>query len=143
MMGAALADQGLDAATLLTTNMLDDDDHRFYKWEDFYKAYKMPPYQTAPCAAATIKLCEMLEKEVGYKFRYPRLAQSAFLHSSIPSSWDKTPSYQRLEFLGDSVLDMVCIRYMYEKYPKFGPGWLTEHKAGSIMKLSGLLLTFY
>jgi len=129
MMGAALADQGFDAATLLTTNMLDDDDHRFYKWEDFYKAYKMPAYQTAPCVAATTKLCEMLEEEVGYKFKYPRLAQSAFLHSSIPSSWDKTPSYQRLEFLGDSVLDMVCIRYMYEKYPRFGPGWLTEHKA--------------
>ena len=42
------------------------------------------------------------------------------------------PDYQRLEFLGDAVLDMVSISWMFNKYADKNPQWLTEHKMAMV-----------
>ena len=42
--------------------------------------------------------------------------------------FEQVPNYQRLEFLGDALLDMAFITYLYTKYPDKDPQWLTEHK---------------
>ena len=42
--------------------------------------------------------------------------------------WEKIPHYQRLEFLGDSLLDMVFVMHLFYRYPNKDPQWLTEHK---------------
>ena len=34
-------------------------------------------------------------------------------------------SYERMEFLGDSILDMVVVEYLYKKYPKANSGEYT------------------
>jgi endoribonuclease Dicer len=42
--------------------------------------------------------------------------------------WENIPNYQRLEFLGDSLLDQVFIMHIFYQYPDKDPQWLTEHK---------------
>jgi endoribonuclease Dicer len=103
-------------------------DHIMEKWADYYAAYVKPKYQIADSTATQLDLAQKIEMKHPYHFRYPRLLRSAFVHSSQPFMWENVPSYQRLEFLGDSLLDMAFITYLYYKYPDKDPQWLTEHK---------------
>ncbi|ESK86769.1 type iii restriction enzyme [Moniliophthora roreri MCA 2997] len=57
-----------------------------------------------------------LEESLGYKFRNGELLREAVTHPSF-SSYSATSSYQRLEFLGDAILDLVVIHYLYRKFP--------------------------
>ncbi|CAA7265310.1 unnamed protein product [Cyclocybe aegerita] len=61
-------------------------------------------------------LFESLEANLGYKFKHGHLLLEALTHPSfaVPS---EGPSYQRLEFLGDAILDLVVIKYLYDKLP--------------------------
>lgn len=103
------------------------------KWQDFVDAYQLPAYQTEAASAAMRDLARKLESEHNYTFRYPRLAQSAFSHASLPRSWRAgVPDYQRLEFLGDSLLDLATITHLYYHHPDKDPGWLTEHKMAMV-----------
>ena len=121
-----------DAAVKAVTVMVKDDDHTMIKWEDYLKAYEMPEYQTAPVTAAQRDLAEKVALEHPYHFKWPRLLRSAFTHPSNPSSWDRIPSYQRLEFLGDSLLDTACVTHLFYRYPTKDPQWLTEHKMAMV-----------
>ncbi|KXN82617.1 Dicer-like protein 1 [Leucoagaricus sp. SymC.cos] len=56
-----------------------------------------------------------LQKELGYTFENAELLVEAVTHPSFESS--TTPSYQRLEFLGDSVIKMVVTIYLFNKFP--------------------------
>ena len=49
-----------------------------------------------------------LEARIGYRFSSPRLIDEAMRHASLAGSDEGVMSYQRLEFLGDSVLNL-CI----------------------------------
>ncbi|KAF9265816.1 hypothetical protein L218DRAFT_120083 [Marasmius fiardii PR-910] len=57
-----------------------------------------------------------LEEKLGYKFRNGQLLKEAVTHPSF-SSFADTGTYQRLEFLGDAILDLVVIHYLYRKFP--------------------------
>ena len=50
----------------------------------------------------------------------------------MPWTWEQIPSYQRLEFLGDALLDLACITYLFYNYPDKDPHWLTEHKMAMV-----------
>ena len=116
------------AVTLLVGNA----DHTMLEWSDYRKAYAKPAYQVAEATASHLDLAEKAEAEHPYHFRYPRLLRSAFLHPSYPQSWEKVPSYQRLEFLGDALLDMACVTHLFYRYPGKDPQWLTEHKMAMV-----------
>ncbi|KAF2626787.1 dicer-like protein-like protein 1 [Macroventuria anomochaeta] len=103
-------------------------DHPQSKWSDYYAAYTMPQYQIAESTATQLDLARKIEAKHPYKFKYPRLLRSAFVHPSQPFMWEQIPNYQRLEFLGDSLLDMVFIMHLFYAYPDKDPQWLTEHK---------------
>jgi endoribonuclease Dicer len=77
-------------------------------------------------------MVEKAHQRTGYRFKYPRLLGCAFQHPTYPSIWEKLPSYQRLEFLGDALLDMACIDYLFHRYPGADPQWLTEHKMAMV-----------
>ncbi|KAK0185901.1 P-loop containing nucleoside triphosphate hydrolase protein [Armillaria mellea] len=62
-------------------------------------------------------LFSQLEERLGYKFRNGRLLVEAVTHPSFASFADTT-SYQRLEFLGDALLDLVVVHYLYTKFPE-------------------------
>lgn len=103
-------------------------DHPQTKWSEYYAAYKKPSYQTAESTATQLDLARKIEAKHPYKFKYPRLLRSAFVHPSQPFMWERVPNYQRLEFLGDSLLDMAFIIHLFYTYPDKDPQWLTEHK---------------
>ncbi len=120
--------KSFDHAVKAVTALVRNPDHEMSTWSDYYKVYNKPTYQTSPATASQTDLAAKIEGKLGYRFRYPRLLRSAFIHPSYPFSWERVPCYQRLEFLGDALLDMACINYLFYKYPKKDPQWLTEHK---------------
>ncbi|KAG9194527.1 endoribonuclease Dicer [Alternaria panax] len=103
-------------------------DHLMSKWSDYYDAYQKPKYQIADATAAMLDTARKIELKHPYHFKHPRLLRSAFAHPSYPYMYENIPNYQRLEFLGDSLLDMAFIMHLYYKYPDKDPQWLTEHK---------------
>lgn len=119
-------------AVIAVTKLVDSPDHAMTTWEDYSRAYQKPVYQTTPADGISIELCTQVETKHGYHFHYPRLLRSAFLHPSCPYTWSGIPSYQRLEFLGDSLLDMSCIAHLFYRYPDKDPQWLTEHKMAMV-----------
>lgn len=71
-----------------------------------------------------------LEQLVGHSFRSRDLLELALTHPSITHDLGSgTPHNQRLEFLGDAVLQLVLTSELYEKFPDFGEGPLTQARA--------------
>lgn len=68
-----------------------------------------------------------LEQRLGYKFKNLRHLYHALLHKSYVNEVNdkKLPDNERLEFLGDAVLEFVATEYLYQKYPEETEGWLT------------------
>ncbi|KAL2070203.1 hypothetical protein VTL71DRAFT_13229 [Oculimacula yallundae] len=136
MIGAALLSyhdtKDMDTAVRAVTELVSSENHQVTCFADYYKLYKKPKYQVAPATEMQKNLAWQLEQMHPYHFNYPRLARSAFTHPSYPYSYEKVPSYQRLEFLGDSLLDMVCINFLFHNYPTKDPQWLTEHKMAMV-----------
>ena len=58
---------------------------------------------------------EELEQNIGYKFTNIKLLQNALTHTSYAYEHGKK-SNEKLEFLGDSILEFVSSEYMYNKY---------------------------
>ena len=56
------------------------------------------------------------EKLIGYRFRDRSLLETALTHSSYANE-HKCKSYERLEFLGDSVLGFVTAEYLFQHSP--------------------------
>lgn len=114
------------------TKMVNHKHHRMMKWEDYYAAYVKPDWQVVPANAAEREMALKIKEITGYDFKYPRLLRSAFRHPSMPAAYEKLPSYQRMEFLGDALFDMVSIDYLFHLAPDKGPQWLTEHKMAMV-----------
>ncbi|CAD6446322.1 bdef6523-a50a-4f55-8ea6-c8829631f409 [Sclerotinia trifoliorum] len=111
MIGAALIShnesKSMDNAVRAITEVVNSDNHKAIVWSDYYRLYQKPKYQTAVATAAQIDLARQVETKHPYHFKYPRLLRSASTHPAYSFSYEQIPSYQRLEFLGDALLDMV------------------------------------
>ena len=67
---------------------------------------------------------------LGYAFRDEGLLRLALTHPSVAhETGTPSPHNQRLEFLGDAVLQLVLTRELYEKFPEFDEGPLTKARA--------------
>ncbi|KAL4931531.1 putative RNA helicase/RNAse III [Aspergillus undulatus] len=136
LIGASLLSGGpdhrFDMAAKAVTILVDHEDHKASCWKDYSSFYTLPSYQTEKATGFEKELARIVEEKLGYHFKYPRLLHSAFTHPSYPSAWATVPCYQRLEFLGDSLLDMVCVEDLFSRYPDRGPQWLTEHKMAMV-----------
>src|SRR3990167_10298904 len=73
------------------------------------------------------KALSHLEIQLGLVFNNKELLKNAFIHQS----------YEKLEFLGDSVLSLITSVYLYKRYPKFKEGDYTEIKS-AIVKTGSL-----
>ena len=72
-----------------------------------------------------------LMQEIGYTFKDVRLLEKALTHSSFANEGHGGEHYERLEFLGDSVLGFITAQYLYEK--DRGPeGELTKLRAAVV-----------
>jgi len=73
---------------------------------------------------------EELQEKLGYRFRDPQLLKLALTHPSVAHEQGaSTQTNQRLEFLGDAVLQLVLTRELYCKYPAYEEGPLTKARA--------------
>lgn len=73
---------------------------------------------------------ETLEKIIGYTFKQPELLRTAFTHGSL--RYEKTsrlPDNQRLEFLGDAVLQLVVSDVIYHRLDSTDEGGMTKLRA--------------
>lgn len=75
---------------------------------------------------------ETIEKILGIKFKYKKNLQKAFIHSSYANHYKKK-SNERLEYLGDSILDFVTADYLYN-YTSLNEGDLSKIRAKLVSK---------
>ncbi|MBR6503780.1 MAG: ribonuclease III [Firmicutes bacterium] len=77
---------------------------------------------------------ERLSKAIGYRFRDGKLLQTALTHSSYvnENKLRYNENNERLEFLGDAVLDAVISEYLYREYPEAEEGGLTKQRAAIV-----------
>ncbi len=76
-------------------------------------------------------LLNELEKELGYVFRDRELLQLALIHRSFSFEYDgrQDSDNERLEFLGDAVLDLTVGHALFERYAAMREGQLTKLRA--------------
>jgi ribonuclease-3 len=74
---------------------------------------------------------ESAQTALGHTFRNPRLLDDALTHGSVGPKSGKTrwKTNQRLEFLGDAVLQLVLSEWLYEHFPDEDEGGLTKRRA--------------
>ncbi|MEF8848537.1 MAG: ribonuclease III domain-containing protein, partial [Candidatus Thermoplasmatota archaeon] len=73
---------------------------------------------------------EELEKKIGYTFDEKKLLKNALTHKTYAFEAKKPVEYnERLEFLGDAVLDFVIAEQLYNANRYFSEGELTRRKA--------------
>lgn len=70
-----------------------------------------------------------LKSELGIRPGRTSLYQEALRHRSILEEADKRFSYERLEFLGDAILDAVISEHLYAHYPAEEEGFLTRMRS--------------
>jgi ribonuclease-3 len=73
-----------------------------------------------------------LEDKIGYRFNSRQLLSQALRHASSLSADSASMSYQRLEFLGDSVLNLCVAEEVYTLFPAAGEGELTRARSSLI-----------
>ena len=81
-------------------------------------------------AGKTVRI-KNLEQIIGTSIEDPSLFMRALRHRSMLSQeqYAKYDSYERLEFLGDAVLDLIAAEILFNKYPKKDEGFLTKIRA--------------
>ncbi|XP_077240084.1 RNAse II-like 1 isoform X2 [Tasmannia lanceolata] len=73
-----------------------------------------------------------VEEILGYQFRDPKLLEEALTHSSFYYPMKPLISYERLEFIGDAVLNFLMAREFFDSYPELSPGPLTRLRAANV-----------
>lgn len=83
-----------------------------------------------------------LQQKMGIFFHNISLLKQAFTHSSYVNEHRKKPheDNERLEFLGDAVLEVIVSKYLFKKYPLMTEGELTKLRAAIVCEPS--LVTF-
>ena len=78
---------------------------------------------------------EILEKELGYTFKQKELLKKALTHTSYAYE-KKVDSNEKLEFLGDSILEFLSSKYLFENYPNLKEGEMTKVRATVVCEKS-------
>ncbi len=78
------------------------------------------------------EILEDCQKTIGYQFRSLELLRSALTHTSGADT--RQDSNERLEFLGDSVLGLVCCEQLYKRFPEYQEGEMTKVKSAVVSR---------
>ncbi len=81
-----------------------------------------------------MSLQEEFQDRIGYHFQNQRLLTQALTHSSYSNErrMSKLANNERLEFLGDAVLELTSSEFLFQKYPKYPEGELTRLRASLV-----------
>ena len=77
------------------------------------------------------KVCEDLQEKLNYRFVKPALLKQALTHSSYANE-QKSPDYERLEFLGDAVLELTVSDHLYHTMEDMREGDMTKLRASLV-----------
>lgn len=77
-----------------------------------------------------------LEDIIGVEFRDPDLLRQACTHRSYINENRGLEHNERLEFLGDAVLELVVTNFLYHKFPKNAEGELTAYRSALVNTVS-------
>lgn len=86
----------------------------------FFKSEKSPE---------ELKFIRFFVSRFGYQPVKIKLFEQAITHRSLLAHDEAIDSNERLEFLGDTILDSIIAEYLYEKFPDKDEGYLTKIKA--------------
>jgi ribonuclease-3 len=75
-----------------------------------------------------------LESQIGYSFESPALLTLALTHRSVSSDNSSRANNERLEFLGDAVLQLVITDYLYASFPNLAEGKLAKVRAAVVSR---------
>lgn len=75
------------------------------------------------------KHLDLLQKQIKYHFRDIHLLEEALTHRSTLNLKGIEKSYERLEYLGDAVLENLISDYLFKKYPDKNEGYLTSARS--------------
>lgn len=75
-----------------------------------------------------------LEQRIGYRFHDISLLKRALTHSSFTNEQkiNRTGDYERLEFLGDAVLELTSSEFLFHEHPEVPEGELTKMRASMV-----------
>ena len=79
-----------------------------------------------------------LEEKIGYEFKKKELIWQALTHSSFSNEQkiNKYKNYERLEFLGDAVLELLSSQFFFETYPDMPEGEMTKPRSSMVCELA-------
>ncbi len=78
---------------------------------------------------------DKLEESIGYTFKNKLLLKNALTHTSYANE-NNVKSNEKLEFLGDSILEFISSKYIYTKYPNLKEGEMTKVRADVVCERS-------
>ena len=78
---------------------------------------------------------KVLEESIGYTFKDKELLKKALTHTSYANE-NNIESNEKLEFLGDSILEFISSKYIYGKYTKLKEGEVTKVRAAVVCEKS-------
>jgi dsRNA-specific ribonuclease len=114
LIGGAFLDGGIATATLCASRLLPEISSATV---DQILHGAVNRWADCKSAGLNINYFENLERLLGYQFKDRRLLLEAMTHPSCQNDAE-TCSYQRLEFIGDAVLDMIVVSYLTENAPE-------------------------
>src|SRR5438034_337537 len=82
--------------------------------------------------SAEADVLEECQNTIGYRFAQPELLKAALTHTSGANT--RLASNERMEFLGDSVLGLVCCEQLYLRYPEYQEGEMTKVKSAVVSR---------
>ncbi|VVC38475.1 Ribonuclease III domain,Double-stranded RNA-binding domain,Ribonuclease III [Cinara cedri] len=130
LIGAIFLDGGIEAADCVFGKILyKDSPEHFRIWVNYPKhpLQQQNPNGDRECIKISpfLKKLTKYEDSIGVKFNHIRLLAKAFTHKSVGFTNLTLGSNQRLEFLGDSVLQFITSDYLYNCYPEHHEGHLS------------------
>src|SRR3984893_482575 len=89
----------------------------------------MPQESSSDQEADILDECQ---NAIGYRFGRPELLRAALTHTSGADT--RLGSFERMEFLGDAVLGLVCCEQLYLRFPEYQEGDLTKIKSAVVSR---------
>ena len=80
-------------------------------------------------------MLEKFQEKIGYKFKDEKLLQTALTHTSYAYE-NKLESNEKLEYLGDSILEFISSKYLYNNYKELKEGEMTKVRAYAVCEES-------
>ncbi|MFA5352102.1 MAG: ribonuclease III domain-containing protein, partial [Candidatus Gracilibacteria bacterium] len=78
-------------------------------------------------------MLKAIQTKIGVEFKNPQLLETAFIHRSyLNEAKGEIQHNERLEFLGDAVLELIVTEYLYAKFPTKPEGEMTALRSALV-----------